>query len=174
MLAHHGDVDLGVLVLAEVVLQRLESLHELRAGFVGQQAAEALQQVAELLGVLAEVVHLLRRGVGPDQPAAVDQDAVRASDALARPARPRGRAARPAVEVLDLGERSASHAAPVAHQLVRHVERRPRSSSTWAAARRRSSRSRTGSSASASLGAERVGVTVPFEEIDVEVACGRR
>ena len=40
---------------------------------VGQQAAEALEQVAELLGVLAEIVDLLRRGVRPDQATLLDR-----------------------------------------------------------------------------------------------------
>ena len=61
-----GDVDLGVLVLAEVVLQRLQPPDERLAGRLRQQAAEALEEVAELLGVLAQVVDRGSAGVsGP-------------------------------------------------------------------------------------------------------------
>ena len=57
--AELGEVHLGVLVLAQVVLQVLELAHERLALVGGEQRAEALEQVAELLGVLAEVVEPL-------------------------------------------------------------------------------------------------------------------
>ena len=57
--AELGEVHLGVLVLAEVVLEVLELAHERLALVGGEQRAEALEQVAELLGVLAEVVEPL-------------------------------------------------------------------------------------------------------------------
>ena len=57
--AQLGEVHLGVLVLAEVVLEVLELAHERLALVGGEQRPEALEQVAELLGVLAQVVQPL-------------------------------------------------------------------------------------------------------------------
>lgn len=62
-----AGVHLGVLVLTEVVLQGFQALDELLAGPGRVDAAEALEQVAELLGVLAQLVQLLRRGLGRDR-----------------------------------------------------------------------------------------------------------
>ena len=64
------DVDLGVLVLAEVVLQRLEPLHERLARRRRVQPAEALEEVAQLLGVLAQLVEHLGGGRRGDRAAA--------------------------------------------------------------------------------------------------------
>ena len=57
-----GDVYRIVLVLAEVLLECLEPSHERRSRARGQEPTEALQQVTELLGILAELVQLLGRG----------------------------------------------------------------------------------------------------------------
>ena len=58
-LAELGQVHLGVLVLAEVVLEGLELGDERLAVLGREEAPEALEQVAELLGVLAQVVEAL-------------------------------------------------------------------------------------------------------------------
>ena len=60
-LAQLGGVDLGVLVLAEEVLQLLEPLDERLALRRREQTGEALEQVAQLLGVLAQLVDVLGR-----------------------------------------------------------------------------------------------------------------
>ena len=74
------DVDLRVLVLAEVVLQRLQALHERLARRRGVQSAEAFEQVAQLLGVLAQLVQHLGVGVGRDRAATSDHRLVRPPD----------------------------------------------------------------------------------------------
>ena len=67
--AELGQVHLGVLVLAEVVLEVLELADErLALARSGSSDAEALEQVAELLGVLAQVVQALAGRVGRDGP----------------------------------------------------------------------------------------------------------
>ena len=80
--AQHVDVDLGVLVLAKVVLERFETSQELLARACGEQAPEAFQEIAELLGVLAEIVDLFGGGGGSDHAATFEQHAVGAGDAL--------------------------------------------------------------------------------------------
>ena len=72
----------GVLVGAERVLQRLEHAHERLARRRLVQPAEALDEVAQTLGVLAQLVHLGRRRVGPDRAAGLDERPVGTSDAL--------------------------------------------------------------------------------------------
>ena len=77
-----GDVDRGVVVLTEIVLERLEPADERLPRSVVQQAAETLEEIPQPLRILAEVVDLLGRCVGTDQAAALDQLGVGAGDAL--------------------------------------------------------------------------------------------
>ena len=87
---------IGILVGAEQVLQPLQPFDE-RLAIVGrQQAGEALQEVAQLLGVLAHVVDVLggcRRG---DRSAVVEQCALGLADAIGDDCPDRVSAARPA------------------------------------------------------------------------------
>ena len=62
------EVHLGVLVLAQVVLQLLQLADERLAVVGGEQRPEALEQVAQPLGVLAQVVQALAGRVGGDGP----------------------------------------------------------------------------------------------------------
>ena len=56
-----GDVDRGVVVLTEIVLEGLEPADERLSRRVVQQAGETLEQIPQLLRILAEVVNLLGR-----------------------------------------------------------------------------------------------------------------
>ena len=63
-----------------VFLERFEPFHVLPAGSVGQQTAETLDQIAQLLGVLAETVDVLGRRVGCDQSTVIDERLVGSGD----------------------------------------------------------------------------------------------
>ena len=111
-LAELRQVHLGVLVLAEVVLQRLELADERLARLGREEAAEALEQVAELLGVLAQVVEALRRRGRGDGAAVGEHRVLGLGDALA-PRRARGAGRRPAPRA-----GSVSHARQLVEQLA--------------------------------------------------------
>ena len=167
--AEHGDVDLGVLVLAEVVLQRLQPPHERLASALRQQAGEALEQVAQLLGVLAEVVDLLGGRVGTDQPAVIDQVGLGPGDALANhlPERPLGMYSLNSSASIGLAQPRRATSPSKRWPLVSAA---PRSTLRAPPSRRRSSSSRTGSRATPTSGPSGRGVTVPLDEVDVEIA----
>ena len=77
-----GQVHVGVLVLAEHVLKILEATYEPLARLVREKPGKALEQIADLLGVLAKIMDLLRRGVGVDQPPALDKRRIGSRDSL--------------------------------------------------------------------------------------------
>ena len=70
-------LDRGVLVPAEQVLQSLHPLDERLALVGGEEVGEALQQVAQLLGVLAHLVHRIGRRGRLDRPPVVEQPPLR-------------------------------------------------------------------------------------------------
>lgn len=71
---------LGVLMRPEVLLEPAQLADECSLWPCRQQGSEGLEQVAKPLGVFAEIVERLRRGLGRDEPPVFDQPAVRSGD----------------------------------------------------------------------------------------------
>ena len=66
-------MDLCVLMGAEVVLQPLETADERHAGLLVEERPEALDDVPQALGILAQVVQVLRRRTATDRSPVLDQ-----------------------------------------------------------------------------------------------------
>ena len=164
--AELGRVHGGVLVLAEVLLQGLEPLHQLGAGPRVEEGAEALQQVAQLLGVLAEVVEPLVGRLGGDGAALVEQRRLGPSDPL-------GHVGTERVEGpvgQDLGQGAGEPAAPGGEALEGLLGLQPRGEGGVGLVLGPDQVGPHGFEVDGRVRTERLGVGRPAEEIDVEVA----
>ena len=154
-------------MLAEVVLQRLESLDIRFASLRGKQAAVALQEVAKLLGVLAQIVDLFGRRVGIDHTATRDQRAVGANDAFRN--HPTERANRPPRQLVASQGLRKPHSPPV-HQLGSSFGAQCALEFDVAVGAAPFEEGSHGLERLHDVGAERTGVVRPLEQVDVEVA----
>ena len=147
--SERGHLDLAILVAAEHVLQRLQRLDHRLDDVPGEQRrAEQLEQVAELLALLAELVVFLRRAGGVDRVAHPAPSARRPSRSARRRSRRSGagrvavgrpagsvraaRGTRPSPPAADASARSAARAtisAPRARPAPRQARRRSTSRS---------------------------------------------
>ena len=160
-------MDRGVVVLTEIVLERLQPAHERLSRPFGSRLRNTRADTAAAWRPCGGRGPA-RRGVGPDQAAALDQLAWAERCACARPSRAADRVDARA-PVGGLGSRTMS---PRVHQLggLGRSQRRDNvSCASHAPLEQDMHRLERGTTWS-----ERSGVSVPVDEVDVEVACRAR